>query len=122
MLRRKFLFSLTVVLVAAIIFGSVVKSYARSEIRKFSSDTDEAETLYRSEIRNVLKDAGVKNAGITMTKKCEDGRTFEYDVMINLPEYIDKNEEAKEKLVESLQELELDVSDSSVEFTLCRKE
>lgn len=86
----------------------------------FSADTDEAEISFRHEVKDILKSIGAKNAGVTMTKTCEDGHHLNYEVKINLPGYI--NESEKAKAYEELSLLKLAVGDSSVSFLFTGKE
>lgn len=95
----------------------ITTTRADAKARTFSKETDEAETDFRLEVKEVLKNAGARNAGITMTKSCEDGHTFNYKVMINLPGYIEINNEEKENLMASLEALCIEVADSVVEFS-----
>lgn len=102
-------------IILSIAFITTTKADAKA--RTFSKETDAAETDFRLEVKEVLRTVGAKNAGITMTKNCEDGHTFNYMVMINLPEYVEINNEEKESLMASLQALSIEVADSVVEFS-----
>ena len=55
--------------------------------------TDEQELEYRHELKVVLKSCKASTAGINLSKRCNDGHTLEYNVVINLPGYIDAMEE-----------------------------
>ncbi len=105
-------------LVFIICYFSHVKAVARESY--FSIETDGAEIEFRKEIKEVLKNYGAKNAGITMTKTCEDGHHLDYEVKINLPGYISA---ADEKLAKGeIMKLCLMVPDSDVTFFFAGKE
>ena len=74
--------------------------------------TDEQEITYRKNLKAVLKDCKASTAGINLTKKCLDGKTLEYEVIINLPKYIQSSE--AESIREALESVNLDIEGSSV--------
>ncbi len=104
---------IVLVLILCIFFR--IKAVAKENY--FSTDTDFCETRYRQEIKEVLNEAGAKNAGITMTKVSFDGRKLKYNVNINLPKYINLNNQEKENLLDSLYDIEMQVENSSVTFS-----
>jgi len=106
---------LTIVLIIA--FGSVSHIKAVAKESYFSNATDAAETQFRTEIKDVLKTYGAKNAGITMTKISEDGYSLEYRVVISLPDYINLENGKEESIMADLNGIVLDVSEASVEFS-----
>lgn len=82
----------------------------------FSRRTDAAESAYRMEVKDVLGDYGMRNAGVTMTKTTYDGVNINYSVMIHISSYnINKSE--KEKLVSELNALTIDVDNAGVCFS-----
>lgn len=103
-----------------IILGWTIHVKAVAREGYFSTDTDAFETAYRMELKDTLKEYGCKNAGITLTKTCEDGHHLDYSVVINLPGYINESEEAN--LLKSLRLVSLDVEDSDVSISFSRKE
>lgn len=107
------LVSMVIVLFLTMLFS--IRANARE--KGFSKATDEAETIYRSDIRKVLKAEGAANAGINLTKITEDGRNFEYSVVINLPSYINLDDMEKENLLNELYAIKLDVENADVTFS-----
>lgn len=103
-----------------LILGWTIHVKAVAKESYFSNDTDTFETAYRMELKDALKECGCKNAGITMTKTCEDGHHLDYEVVIHLPGYINESEEAD--ILESLRLVSLDVEDSDVSISFSRKE
>lgn len=124
MREKRLIKGFVISLLLVVSLGSVCKinATAGSNARSFSKETDTAETDFKSEVKNVLASLGAKNAGVTMTKICEDGMTFEYFVVINLPDYIDLDYEEKEELLLNLNALSMEVEDSTVDFSFSRKE
>lgn len=124
MREKRFVKGLVVSLLLVVVLGSVCKinATAGSRFKGFSKDTDTAEIDFRSEVKDVLASVGAKNAGVTMTKICEDGMTFEYSVVINLPDYINLDCEEEENLLRDLKTLSIGVEDSTVDFSFSRKE
>lgn len=117
--ETKILFVLFVTFLLVLMLGGFfrIKAEAETSERCISASTDAAETLYRKEIKNVLKDAGAANAGVTLTKKCMDGKTLEYLVEVNLPKYIDFNAGRENALREALSAINLNVDNSNVTFS-----
>ena len=74
--------------------------------------TDEQEIIYRKNLKAVLKDCKASTAGINLTKKCVDGKTLQYDVIINLPKYIQSSE--TESIREALESVDLDIDGATV--------
>ena len=108
-----------IILSAALILsvGCIFHIKAVAETSYFTRDTDTSESEYREELKDVLKAYGAKNAGITMTKTCEDGHTLNYKVVINLPDYINTENEKGEALIKALEAVELSVEDAYVTFS-----
>lgn len=114
---NKLIVFLILAIVITVSFGTVlyISSYAKTEV--FSEKTDAAETQFRGAVKEILKSAGAKNAGITMTKTCDSNSFVDYSVVISLPEYISLNTFEKGKLLDSLYGLNIDVKDASVSFS-----
>ncbi|MBO4679576.1 MAG: hypothetical protein J5626_07885, partial [Lachnospiraceae bacterium] len=75
---------MVLVLTAVMIGGNFsIRSLARP--RSPFAATDEQEIEYRKNLKAVLKDCKASTAGINLSKRCEDGKTLEYEVIINLP-------------------------------------
>lgn len=108
---------LVITLLIIVTVLSICRTNVSAKAREFSKETDTYETDFRCEVKEVLKTVGAKNAGVTMTKRCEDGHYFNYEVVINLPEYIELSNEEKENLLVTLKALDMEVTDSTVEFS-----
>lgn len=109
---------LGIITVLAIIFVSFafhIKAVAKENY--FAGVDNNTEISYRTSVKDVLKAAGIKNSGITMTKQSNDGINIVYSVNIHMPEYIKLNKMEKEKLLADLYAIELDVMNSSVSFS-----
>ncbi len=93
-----------------------IKVSARESV--FSKRTNPAEIEYRNEIRQVLKEHGIKNAGVTMTKITEDGVSIDYNISINLPSYKKLTTEEQKELEETLLGIKLNGGEtSSISFS-----
>ena len=114
--ERNFLIYCIATFVIIVLLTSLLHIKAVAKESYFSKDTDIKETEFKSEIRNALTNNGAKNAGINMTKCSEDGKSFTYKVSINLPSYINLNEERESTLREILSEIPLDIENASVSF------
>ena len=77
--------------------------------------TDEQEIEYRKNLKAVLKDCKASTAGINISKKCLDGKTLEYEVIINLPKYIQSSE--AESIREALESVDLDIEGATVNLS-----
>ena len=98
-----------------------IKVSARESV--FNKRTNSAEVEFRSEIKQVLKDCGIKNAGVTMTKITEDGVNIDYNISINLPPYKKLTTEEQKKLEENLSGIEFkEGKSSSVSFSFSQNE
>ncbi|SCX14757.1 hypothetical protein SAMN02910339_02046 [Lachnospiraceae bacterium YSD2013] len=82
--------------------------------------TDEQELEYRHELKAVLKSCKASTAGINLTKRCNDGRTLEYEVVINLPKYF--NTEEREYIREQLEAVDLGVDGATVRLSFSGNE
>ena len=80
---------------------------------------DERETEYRQELKAVLKDCKASAAGINLTKRCNDGRTLEYNVVINLPKYINAMEE--EDIRTRLEAVDIGIAGATVKLSFSGK-
>ena len=80
-------------------------------------ESDEAEAVYRQELRDVLKEYGAKNAGINLSKGTADGETLEIDVCICLPSYIDFDDTETEDFLNALYAIDFGAENASVEFS-----
>jgi len=87
----------------------------------FSTATDSIEKTYRMALSSALKGAGIKNAGISMTKLTTDGVNVKYKVEIYLPSYMDLNSSEEAKLLESLSAIELGIDNATVSFSFFRE-
>ena len=84
------MFIMILVLTVVMIGGAFsIRSLARP--RSPFAATDEQEITYRKQLKAVLKDCKASTAGINLSKKCVDGKTLEYEVVINLPKYINSS-------------------------------
>ena len=93
-----------------------IKVSARESV--FNKRTNSAEVEFRSEIKQVLKDCGIKNAGVTMTKITEDGVNIDYNISINLPSYKKLTTEEQKELEETLLGIKLNGGEtSSISFS-----
>jgi len=116
--REKTIIKLGLLTILIIIFmSSILHIDAVAKESYFPKENNAAEINYRTEVRDVLKSAGIKNSGVTMTKKSSDGMSIEYSVEIHMPEYIKLNKTEKENLMAELTAIELDVMNSSVSFS-----
>ena len=77
---KRVLFS--TILIVIVLF-TVLTLKASGKDRPISLDNTVAETEYVGELKTVLNDHHVKNAGITLTKTSETGEDTEYTVMIH---------------------------------------
>jgi len=77
--------------------------------------TDEQEITYRKQLKAVLKDCKASTAGINLSKKCLDGNTLEYEVIINLPKYL--NNEEKDIILQELRTVDLGVEGAVVNLS-----
>ena len=114
---RSVLITIIIAIVLMIILGMIFHISAEAGETHFSVSTDAAETAYRTALKTELKNAGIKNAGITLTKQCVDGHTISYQVEIHLPEYINLNEKEMTELTENLGNISMDVEDSTLSFS-----
>ncbi|MBP5152228.1 MAG: hypothetical protein ILP13_04875 [Lachnospiraceae bacterium] len=106
---------LAAVLMAVMFF--LLKISAEAGADYFREDRTVAEADFRKEIRSILSEEGYKNPGINLTKISDNGKTFEYRVLINLPTYYQITEIEKENLIRLLSGIEFFSEDSSVNFS-----
>ncbi len=93
-----------------------IKVSARESV--FNKRSNTAEIEFRNEIKQVLKDYGIKNAGVTMTKITEDGVSIDYNISINLPSYKKLTTEEQKELEETLLGIKLNGGEtSSISFS-----
>lgn len=109
-----------VIILAGILLGVMLILFwgtkASADEPGFSARTDAAESSYRMEVKDVLGDYGMRNAGVTMTKTTYDGVNINYSVMIHISSYnINKCE--KERLISDLNSLEISVENAGVSFS-----
>lgn len=118
--EKRLLFGLagTITIICVVISMWAIKAEAKDRV--LLKSINEREIEYRKELKSILKEAGCKNAGITMTKTCEDKTHLNYEVVINLPEYI--NSEGKAGLYEKLLAHDIGIEDSSVLICFSGKE
>lgn len=119
-MRRTYNTGLVVLLalIIFIIFGSLysIKAFSK-EKAYFSTATDEAESLYVTELKEVLKENEIYRAGITMTKKTLDGLEIDYEVSIHTSDYIYDHISDWDKLTNELNKVTLKVDNSKVAFS-----
>ena len=90
-----------------------IRSLARP--RSPFAATDEQEITYRKNLKAVLKDCKASTAGINLSKRCEDGKTLEYEVIINLPKYITSSE--KDGILRELKTVDLNIEGAIVNLS-----
>ena len=90
-----------------------IRSLARP--RSPFASTDEQEITYRKQLKAVLKDCKASTAGINLSKRCVDGKTLEYEVVINLPKYINSSE--KGDILSKLEAVCLDIEGATVNLS-----
>lgn len=112
-------FVILAALLLFIIFGSLfsIKAIARDKAY-FSTLTDQAESEYLKEIKEVLTCNEVYKAGVTMTKTTLDGKKIDYSVLIHTSEYIYDRIENWDSILMELNDLTLQVDNSGVTFSL----
>lgn len=111
-------FIILVTLILFIIFGSFYSIKAISKEKSyFSTLTDEAESKYLKEVKEVLNCHEVYKAGVTMTKTTLDGKEIDYSVLIHASEYIYDHVSDWDGLMEDLDGLKLEVDKASVTFS-----
>lgn len=86
---------------------------AESEAKRV---TKQLEAQFEHELSEVLKDAGLKNAGITMTKLTDDGVNYKYKISIYLPKYFDRSGNAMKELSGKLNSVDSHIDGASVSF------
>ncbi len=97
--------------------ATVISANGSAKENNVLESSQKIEVQYRNIIRDTLKDAGMKNPGITMTKETVDGINVSYTVEIYVPAYKHYTEMEKEEILKSLYEIELDVYGASVTFS-----
>ena len=108
------LFVIVLVLTVVCVGGAFsIRSLARP--RSPFATTDEQEITYRKNLKAVLKDCHASTAGINLSKRCADGQTLEYEVIINLPKYI--NETEKDGIMKELKSVDLGVNGATVNLS-----
>ena len=80
-----------------------------------NKEYQEAEVTYAKQVKNILADASLKNAGVTMTKVIDANGKRDYTICINHKNinYMNKSE------LESL-EMQLDTLEMNIENSICR--
>lgn len=119
--KNRFLFIPVAFFIAFIIIFLTCRLDVFARQSAFSRSTDIAETAYRADLSKTLKSAGIKNAGITMTKLTTDGSNVRYKVDIYLPSYIKLNNAEEAQLLERLSSVEFDVDNAAVSFNFFRE-
>ena len=108
------MFIMVLVLAVVMIGGAFsIRSLARPG-SPFAA-TDEQEITYRKQLKAVLKDCKASTAGINLSKKCVDGKTLEYEVVINLPKYINSSE--KDDIMSELKAVCLGIEGATVNLS-----
>ena len=111
--RRTGLTLLILTFVVIMIFGLfTLRSLARPH-SPFEA-ADEQEVVYRKELKAVLKDCKASTAGINLSKRSNDGRTLEYEVVINLPKYF--NTEEEEDIRTRLEAVDIGIAGATVDI------
>lgn len=114
--ERKILLALVTVLLIILTATTLsIRSNAKENDVLKASQKIEAD--YRNEIRDSLKEAGMKNPGITMTKITDDGVNVTYNVVIYVPAYKHYTEMEKEEIIRTLNDIEIGVYNASVTFS-----
>ena len=103
---------LAAVLMAVMFFLLKLSAEAKSDY--FREDRSAMEAQFRGEIRKLLYEEGYKNPGINLTKTSDNGKTFEYRVLINLPKYYQITEIEEESLKNLLLDIDFFSEDSTV--------
>lgn len=105
----------TLAFMAALIWFFRITAVAKENY--FSEDTDIYETNLRTDVREMLRDEGIINPGIEITKISEDGIRTDYSVVIRPADYLELSESEKEDIIKDLEGIGFPVQDSSVEYS-----
>ena len=97
------------ILIVIVLF-TVLTLKATGKDRPISLDNMAAETEYVDELREVLIDHHIKNAGITLTKTSMTGEDTEYTVMIHTRRQLSQD------LLQELCSMRPDVANATVSF------
>lgn len=105
-------------LILVIVFGSIysIKAVARDKTY-FSTTTDQAESQYIKEVKEVLTSQQVYKAGVTMTKTTVDGSNVDYKVSIHASKYVYDHIDDLGQVVKALEDITLEVDNSNVVFS-----
>lgn len=83
-------------LVKALIAGAVLitllfiifKVRAEARERFFGEEVYASEAGLAAEVRDILRIEGIRNPGINVTSVTQDGRSYDYSILIHLPSYV----------------------------------
>ena len=118
-INKKTGLALLILVFAVVMIFGLFTLHSLAESHSPFEATDEQELTYRKELKAVLKDLKASTAGINLSKRCNDGRTLEYEVVINLPDYF--NTEEEEYIRERLEAVDLGIADATVTLSFSGK-
>ena len=104
-----------VLVLIAVMIGGIFSIRSLARPRSPFAAADEQEIEYRKNLKEVLKDCKASTAGINLSKRCEDGKTLEYEVIINLPKYITSSE--KDGILRELKTVDLNIEGAIVNLS-----
>lgn len=110
-----------VIILVGILLGILIFSFccinASADEKGFSKNSKVAEQEYKKDIKSVLGEFHVSNAGVTMSKELHDGVNVTYSVVIHISAYKNFDNVEKEQLLYELGMLEIDVDNAKVNFS-----
>jgi len=110
-----------VIILAGVLLGILILCFfsvnASAGEPCFSKKTDAAESEFKTSVKDVLGEYGIRTAGVTMTKVSYDGVNITYKVQIHISSYKSFSETEKDKLLKDLQGLNIEVDNSEVKFS-----
>ncbi|MCR5279017.1 MAG: hypothetical protein K6E19_06210 [Lachnospiraceae bacterium] len=83
----------------------IFKLRAEAKERFFSEERFACENEYKAEVREILLQHGIKNAGINITATSLNGVHYDYEILIHLPSYINLDAERERALTGAITEL-----------------
>lgn len=111
-LKKELIIYVVLAILAIICIGGLFALKAEGDASYFSESNIEAETEYVENLKEVLSEYHMPNAGITLNRISEDGTFIEYTVMIHTG---NKN---SEEMIDRLESLSLAVANSSVKLVI----
>lgn len=110
-----------VVILAGILLGLLIFSFccinASADEKGFAKNSQSAESEYKSEIKSVLVNHHIGNAGVTISKELHGGVNVVYSVEIHISAYKNFDKAEKEQLLHELGMLEIGVENARVDFS-----